>query len=103
MLSWFRSYGKMPRDIQGVAESVKLHITKQARKFDKLLEGVESRAYDLAKKFQARHNTNQTSKMLEKQYLDEVVDYLKGTKKLNGLEKEFRPLALELKKTLIKH
>ena len=68
VLSWFRSYGKMPRDIQGVAESVQLHITKQARKFDKLLEGVESRAYDLAKKFQARHNTNQTSKMLERQY-----------------------------------
>jgi len=102
VLSWFRSYGKMPRDIQGVAESVQLHITKQARKFDKLLEGVESRAYDLAKKFQARHNTNQTSKMLERQYLDEVVDYLKGTKKLNGLEKEFRPLALELKKDINK-
>ena len=102
VLSWFRSYGKMPRDIQGVAEAVQLHITKQARKFDKLLEGVESRAYNLAKKFEARHNTNQTSKMLERQYLDEVVDYLKGTKKLNGLEKEFRPLALELKKDINK-
>ena len=102
VLSWFRSYGKMPRDIQGVAESVQLHITKQARKFDKLLEGVEKRAYNLAKKFEARHGTNQTSKMLEKQYLDEVVDYLRGTKKLNGLEKEFRPLALELKKDINK-
>ena len=102
VMSWFRSYGKVPKDIEGVAESVQLFITKRARKFDKLLEGVERRAYDLAKKFEARHNTNQTSKMLEKQYMDEVVDYLRGTKKLSGLERDFRPLALELKKDINK-
>ena len=102
VMSWFRSYGKVPKDIEGVAESVQLFITKRARKFDKLLEGVESRAYNLAKKFEARHNTNQTSKMLEKQYMDEVVDYLRGTKKLSGLERDFRPLALELKKDINK-
>ena len=102
VLSWFRSYGKMPKDIEGVSEAVQLFITKRARKFDKLLEGVENRAYTLAKKFEGRNKTNQTSKMLEKQYLDEVVDYLRGTRKLNGLEKDFRPLALELKKDINK-
>jgi len=101
-LSWFRSYGKTPKDIEGVAEKVKLFITKRARKMDKLLESLENRSYNLAKKFESRHGTNQTSKMLEKQYLDEVVDYLRGTRKLNGLEKEFRPIALELKKDINK-
>jgi hypothetical protein len=102
VLSWFRSYGKIPKDIEGVSEAVQLFITKRARKFDKLLESVENRAHDLAKKFEARHNTNLTSKMLEKQYLDEVVDYLRGAKKLNGLEKEFRPLAFALKQDINK-
>ena len=40
--------------------------------------------------------------MLEKQFLDEVVDYLRGTIKLNGLEKDFRPLAFELKQDINK-
>ena len=102
VMSWFRSYGKVPKDIEGVAESVQLFITKRARKFDKLLEGVENRAYTLAKKFETRHNKNNTSKMLEKQYMDEVVDYLRGAKKLSGLEADFRPLALELKKDINK-
>ena len=102
IMSWFRSYGKMPKDIEGVSEAVQLFITGRARKFDKLLEGLENRAYTLAEKFSTRHGTNQTSKMLEKQYLDEVVDYLRGTRKLNGLEKDFRPIALELKKDINK-
>ena len=85
-MSWFRSYGKVPKDIEGVAEAVQLFITKRARKFDKLLEGVENRAYTLAKKLETRHNKNNTSKMLEKQYMDEVVDYLRGTRKLSGLD-----------------
>ena len=102
VMSWFRSYGKVPKDIEGVAEAVQLFITKRARKFDKLLEGVENRAYTLAKKFETRHNKNNTSKMLEKQYMDEVVDYLRGAKKLSGLEADFRPLALELKKDINK-
>ena len=41
--------------------------------------------------------------MLEKQYMDEVVDYLRGTRKLSGLERDFRPLALELKNDIYKH
>ena len=102
VLSWFRSYGKLPKDIQGVSEQVQLFITANARKVDKLLEGVEKRAHNLAKKFESRNNTNNTSKVLEKQYLDDIVDYLRGSKQLTGLEKEFRPSALELKKDINK-
>jgi len=101
-LSAFRSYGKLPKDIQGVSEEVKLFITSRARKIDKLLEGMEKRAHSLAKKFESRHATSDTSKPLEKMYLDDAVDYLSGKKKLSGLHKDLRPLALELKKDINK-
>ncbi len=84
VLSWFRSFGKTPKDIEGVSEQVVLHIKGRARKIDKLLEGLEKRAYNLAKKYEQRHNTNNTSKPYEKMLLDDVVDYLQGTKKLGS-------------------
>ena len=55
VLSWFRSFGKQPKDIEGVAESVMLFIKGRARKIDKLLEGMEKRAYNLAKKYEKRY------------------------------------------------
>ena len=39
VLSWFRSFGKLPKDIEGVTEQVVLHVKGRARKIDKLLEG----------------------------------------------------------------
>ena len=66
VLSWFRSFGKMPKDIEGVTEQVVLHIKGRARKIDKLLEGLEKRAYNLAKKYEQRYNTNNTSRPYEK-------------------------------------
>ena len=101
-LSAFRSYGKMPKDIQGVSEQVKLFITSRARKIDKLLEGMEKRAHSLARKFENRYDKNNTSRPLEKIYLDDAVDYLSGKKKLSSLNKDLRPLALELKKDINK-
>ena len=62
VLSWFRSFGKTPKDIEGVTEEVILHIKGRARKIDKLLEGLEKRAYNLAKKYEQRYNTNNTSR-----------------------------------------
>ena len=66
------------------------------------MEGIEKRAYNLAKKYEQRHNTNKTSKAYEKMLLDDVVDYLSGTAKLGSLEKELRPLAYEIRKDLTK-
>ena len=51
VLSWFRSFGKLPKDIEGVSEQVALYIKGRAKKIDKLLEGLEKRAYNLAKKY----------------------------------------------------
>jgi len=97
VLSWFRSFGKTPKDIEGVTEKVILHIKGKARKIDKLLEGLEKRAYNLAKKYEQRYNTNNTSRPYEKMLLDDVVDFLEGRVKLGTVEKTLRPLAFELK------
>ncbi len=102
VLAWMRSYGKMPKDIQGVSESVSLFIKGRARKLDKLLEGIEKRAYNLAKKYEKRHLTNNTSRPYEKMLKDDVVDYLQGTVKLGQVHKELRPLAFEIKKDINK-
>ena len=52
VLSWFRSYGKQPKDIEGVSEQVKLYIKGRARKIDRTYEGLEKTSYNLAKKFE---------------------------------------------------
>ena len=102
VLSWFRSFGKLPKDIEGVSEQVVLHIKARARKIDKLLEGLEKRAYNLAKKYEQRYNTNNTSKPYEKMLLDDVVDFLEGRTKLSTVDKTLRPIAFELKNDINK-
>ena len=97
VLSWFRSFGKSPKDIEGVSEQVILYVKGRARKIDKLLEGLEKRAYGLAKKYEQRYNTNNTSGSYEKMLLDDVVDFLDDRVKLGTVEKTLRPLAFELK------
>ena len=100
ILSWFRSYGKLPASIQGVSESVELFIKGGARKIDKHLTSLEKRAYKLAKKYEQRHGTNNTSRPYEKMLKDDVVDYLQGTVKLGKVHKELRPFAYEIKKDI---
>ena len=102
ILSWFRSYGQLPASIQGVSESVELFIKSGARKIDKHLNSVEKRAYNLAKKYEQRHGTNNTSRPYEKMLKDDVVDYLQGTVKLGKIHKELRPFAYEIKKDINK-
>ena len=72
ILSWFRSYGKQPKDIQGVSEEVTLYIKSRARKIDRTYEGLEKTAYNLAKKFQDQYNQNTTSPAIQRYYADEI-------------------------------
>ena len=102
VLSWLRSYGKLPKAIQGISEAVTLFIKGRARKLDKTLENIEKRAYNLAKKYEQRHKTNNTSRPYEKMLKDDIVDYLQGTVKLGQVHKELRPAAYELKKDINK-
>ncbi len=102
VLSWIRSYGKTPKAIEGVSEEVSLFIKSAAREIDKHMTSLEKRTYNLAKKYEKRHLTNNTSRPYEKMLKDEVVDYLQGTVKLGQVHKELRPFAYEIKKEINK-
>ncbi len=99
-LSWFRSFGKMPKDIEGVGEKVMLYIKGRARRLDRLMESIEKRAYTLAKAYETRYNKTGSSKAYERMLLDDTVDYLGGTKKLSTLPTELREYAYDLRKVL---
>ena len=81
-LSWFRSYGKAPKDIEGVSEAVQLYIKARARKIDRTYEGLEKTAYQLAKTFEGKYNQATTSSPMQKYYLDQIDEVLKGPKKI---------------------
>jgi hypothetical protein len=100
-LSWFRSYGKQPKDIEGVEESAQLYIKSRAKKLDKIYESLEKKSYNLAKGFESQYNTATTSKPLQKYYVDQVEEFLLDQKKLSDLPKELQTLANNLKKELI--
>jgi hypothetical protein len=97
ILSYFRSFGKAPKDIEGVSEKVMLFIKSRAKKLNRTYEGLEQKAYDLAKKFENNYNKANGSPALQKHYLDKVEDFLKGQLKREDLEDELRPLAEDLK------
>ena len=107
VLSWFRSYGKQPKDIEGVSEQVKLYIKGRARKIDRTYEGLEKTAYNLAKKFQDDYNKSTTSPAIQRYYADELKEIVsnilkdadavvKGQRKLDDLPKELQALTKDL-------
>jgi hypothetical protein len=107
ILSWFRSYGKQPKDIEGVSEQVKLYIKSRARKIDRTYEGLEKTAYNLAKKFQDEYNKSTTSPAIQRYYADELNEIasnilkdadavVKGQRKLDDLPKDLQALTKDL-------
>ena len=99
-LSWFRSYGEQPKDIEGISEAADLYIKGRAKKFDQLYNALERKAYNLAKGFEKQYNTATVDRPTQKYYLDKVVEYLLDQTKLNALPKEFHILAKDLRKEL---
>ena len=99
-LSWFRSYGKQPKDIEGVSEQVTLYIKGRARKIDRTYEGLEKTAYNLAKKFENDYNKATTSQPMQKYFLDQVDEFLKGQRSLNDLPQELQALSKDLSKDI---
>ena len=100
ILSYFRSYGKLPKDIEGVSEKVMLYIKGRARKLDRTMEGIDKKAYNLAKKFQNDYNSNTGSPALQKHYLEQVDQYLRNQLKIDDLPKELQALSKDLKKEI---
>ena len=43
ILSYLRSYGKLPKDIEGISESAMLYIKARARRIDRTMEGLEKK------------------------------------------------------------
>ena len=76
-LSIFRSYGKAPKDIEGVSEKAMLFIKSRSRRFDRTVEGLEKKAYNLAKGFETNYNKGTSSPALQKHYLDQVEQFLR--------------------------
>jgi hypothetical protein len=99
-LSLFRAYGKAPKDIENVSEIVSTFIKSKARKINRIYEGLENNAYKLAKQFEKRYNTNKTSPVGEKYFLDEVEMFLRGQRKIGDLPKELQGLSLDLQKNI---
>ena len=96
-MSWLRSYGKLPKDIEGVSEQAALYIKGRARKIDRTYEAIEKKSYNLAKQFQNQYNQGTTSNPLQKSYLNQVEEFLLDQRKISDLPKEFRDLAFDLK------
>ena len=99
-LSLFRAYGKAPKDIENVSEVVSTFIKSKARKINRIYEGLEKNSYKLAKEFEKRYNTNKTSPVGEKYFLDEVEMFLRGQRKIGDLPKELQGLSLDLEKNI---
>ena len=97
ILSYLRSFGKAPKDIEGVSEQVMLFIKGRARKLDRTMEALEKKAYQLAKGFESQHNKNLTSPALQKHYLNHVDEFLRNQRNLNNLPTELQPLAANVK------
>ena len=100
ILSYFRSFGKQPKDIEGVSEKVMLFIKGRARKLDRTMEALEKKAYNLAKGFENNYNKANSSPALQKHYLNQVEEFLRGQIKKDDLPKELRALSADLKQEI---
>ena len=102
VLSYLRSFGKTPKDIEGINESVALFVKSKARKINKNMMSLDKKAYDLAKGFEKQYNNLDQSPALQKYYLDMVEDFLRGQKKLKDLPVELQPLANDVRSEIRK-
>ena len=75
-----------------------LFVKAKARKLDRTMEGLEKKAYALAKQFENNYNKGDSSPALQKYYLELVEDFLRGQRPLKDIPTELQPFATDLKK-----
>jgi len=97
--SYFRDSAKQTADEFYITKTTEQGIKGKSRDVEKHLDSIEVKAYELANKFKARYNTAKTSPAGEEKILEDVLDYLKGSIKLNQLPKELQEIAKSLSKT----
>jgi len=101
-LAAFRSVGSYTGLGYQISSEAKREIKGRSKTINKWLESLEFKAYNLAKGAKNLYNTNTTSPASMDYYLDQVLSYLKGQKKLSSMPEELRTPAHELNKELIK-
>ena len=101
-LAAFRSVGTYTGLGYQLTAEAKREIKGKSKTINKWLESIEFKAYNLAKSAKNLYNTNTTSPASMDYYLDQVLSYLKGQKKLSAMPEELRTSAHELNKELIK-
>jgi len=101
-LAMFRSVGKETGEQFNLTSSAKRYIKSQSRRIEKYLESIEKKAYNLAKSFNSQYDSATTSPAQQTQYLDYVLEYLKGQRQLNSLPEELRGTAKNLNDEVIK-
>ena len=74
-----------------------LYIKARARRIDRTMEGLEKKAHALAKQFENNYNKGDSSPALQKYYLDQIEEFLRGQRKLSDLPTDLQPLSSDLK------
>ena len=96
-LALFRDIGKFTKEAFGISTEAKGMIKAKNRTIDKMYTQLEGISYHLAKKFEEQHQKWGQFSTIQKKYLDEVLDYIQGYKKLSEIDPPLRKSAQELK------
>ena len=96
-LAMFRDIGKLGKDAFATMTQSDLYIRSKSRAVEKYLMDVERIAYKLAKAFEERHQKYGEFETIQKKYLDDVLDFLEGTIRLDQLPKQLQVPANDLR------
>ena len=101
-LDKFTSVGSQTGLGYQISSEARREIKAQSRTIEKYLESIEKKAYRLAKDFETKYNTKNSSEASQDYYLDQVLGYLKGNVKLNTLAPDLQGSAKSLGNEMLK-
>ena len=96
-LALFRDIGKLGKDAFATKTQSDLYIRSKSRAVEKYLIDIERIAYKLAKSFEERYQKYGEFETIQKKYLDDVLDFLEGTIRLDQLPKQLQVPANDLR------
>ena len=79
-LAAFRDIGKLTKDAFGLDQKANFMINSKTRTINKYLDQVHNEAYKMARTFEERYQRYGEHQTFQKKYLDEVYEYLEGTR-----------------------
>ena len=99
-LAYFRDSARQSSDRFRISGETDRFIKARTAQVEDLLRMIEVRAHDLATGFLKRSNQNTTSPAGEQAMLEQVLDYIKGSVKINQLDEALQGPAKQLGKVL---